>query len=58
MATSSFFTDIIIRDDETARKFIDALEESMNEPEGEPSMSVKEPLSDTQAIRKLMREAT
>lgn len=58
MATSSFFTDIIIRDDETAQKFIEVLEESMNELGGESSMSVKEPLSDAQAIRKLMKKAT
>ena len=32
MATSSFFTDITIKDKKTAKNFLKAMEESANEP--------------------------
>lgn len=54
MATSSIFTNIVINDPKKAEKFIDALETSSRDPEWKPTTPVKPPLTDTEAIRKLM----
>lgn len=54
MATSSIFTNIVINDPQKAEKFIDALEASSRDPEWKPAILVKPPLTDTEAIRKLM----
>lgn len=54
MATSSIFTNIIINDPKKAEKFIDALETSSCDPAWKPATPVKAPLTDIDAIRKLM----
>ena len=54
MATSSIFTNIVISDPKKAEKFIDALEVSSRDLEWKPTTSVKPPLTDTEAIRRLM----
>lgn len=54
MATSSIFTNIVINDPKKVEKFIDALETSSRDPEWKPTTPVKPPLTDTEAIRKLM----
>lgn len=54
MATSSIFTNIVIRDPKKAEKFIDALEASSLDPEWEPTTPVNPPLTDIEAIRRLM----
>ena len=54
MATSSIFTNIVISDPEKAEKFIDALEAASLDPEWKPAVPVKPPLTDIEAIRRLM----
>ena len=54
MATSSIFTNIVIKDPKKAEKFIDALEISSHDPAWKPTTPVKPPLTDIEAIRKLM----
>ena len=54
MATSSIFTNIVINDPKKAEKFIDALETSSQDPAWKPTTPVKPPLTDIEAIRKLM----
>ena len=54
MATSSIFTNIVISDPKKAEKFIDALEASSLDPEWKPTTPVKPPLTDIEAIRRLM----
>ena len=54
MATSSIFTNIVINDPKKAEKFIDALETSSHDPAWKPTTPVKPPLTDIEAIRKLM----
>lgn len=54
MATSSIFTNIVIKDPKEAEKFIDALEASSRDSEWKPSTTTKPPLTDVNAIRKLM----
>lgn len=54
MATSSIFTNIVINDPKKASKFIDALEASSHDPVWKPTTPVKPPLTDVEAIRKLM----
>ncbi len=54
MATSSIFTNIVISDPKKAEKFIDALEASSRDPEWKPTTPVKPPLTDIEAIRRLM----
>ncbi len=54
MATSSIFTNIVISDPKKAEKFIDALEASSLDPEWKPTTHVKPPLTDIEAIRRLM----
>ncbi len=54
MATSSIFTNIVIRDPNKAEQFIDALEASSLEPEWKPVTPVDPPLTDIEAIRRLM----
>lgn len=54
MATSSIFTNIKITNPKQAELFANAMEASANEPERVPSMPVKPPLTDPEAIRSLM----
>ena len=54
MATSSIFTNIVINDPKKAEKIIDALETSSHDPAWKPTTPVKPPLTDIEAIRKLM----
>ncbi len=54
MATSSIFANIKITDPKQAELFVNAMEASANDPERVPSMPVKPPLTDPEAIRKLM----
>ena len=54
MATSSIFAKVKISDPKKAEAFIDALEASENKPRRKPSMPVKPPLTDYDAIRRLM----
>lgn len=54
MATSSIFTNIVINDPKKAEKFIDALEASAHDPAWKPTTPAKPPLTDIEAIRKLM----
>lgn len=54
MATSSIFTNIVINDQQKASKFIDALEASSYDPVWKPTTPVKPPLTNVEAIRKLM----
>lgn len=53
MATSSIFASFDIRDKETAKKFVKALEESANGPKWKPIVPVKLPLTDKNAILEL-----
>lgn len=54
MATSSIFANIKITNPKQAELFANAMEASANEPERVPSMPVKPPLTDPEAIRRLM----
>ncbi len=54
MPTSSIFTNIVIRDPKKAEQFINALEASRKDPVRKPTMPFKPPLTDPEAIRKLM----
>lgn len=54
MATSSIFTNIVISDPKKAERFIDALEVSSLDPEWKPTTPVNPPLTDIEAIRRLM----
>ena len=54
MATSSIFAKVRIDDPKQAEAFIDALVASENKPKRKPSAPVKPPLTDYDAIRRLM----
>ena len=54
MATSSIFTNVVIKDKKEAELFFEALEQSSHDPEWEPSAPVKPPLRNIEAIQKLM----
>ena len=54
MATSSIFTNIVIKDPKKVERFIDALEASSHDPAWKPTTPVKPPLTDAEAILKLM----
>lgn len=54
MATSSIFAKVRIDDPKQAEAFIDALTASENKPKRKPSVPVKPPLTDYDAIRRLM----
>ena len=54
MATSSIFTNIVINEPKKVEKFIEALETSSHDPAWKPTTPVKPPLTDMEAIRKLM----
>lgn len=54
MATSSIFTNIVIRDPKQAERFIEALEESARDPEWKPTTPVMPLLTDPEEIRKRM----
>lgn len=52
MATSSIFTNIIIKNPKDAERFINALDESFNEPRRK-SAYMKPPCRDKEKIRKI-----
>ena len=54
MATSSIFTNIVINDPKKAERFIDALETSDRDTTWKTTSVVQKPLTDVEAIRKLM----
>lgn len=54
MATSSIFTNIVINEPKKVEEFIEALETSSHDPAWKPTTPVKPPLTDIEAIRKLM----
>lgn len=54
MATSSIFAKVRIDNAKQAEAFIDALVESENKPKRKPAATVKPPLTDYDAIRRLM----
>lgn len=54
MATSSFLTNIVIRDTKRAEDFANALEASSRDPKWEPSAPVIPVMTDIGSIRKLM----
>lgn len=54
MATSSIFAKVRIDNPKRAEDFIDALVASENKPRRTPSAPVKPPLTDYDAIRRLM----
>lgn len=54
MATSSIFVKVRISEPKKVEAFIDALEAAENKPKRKPSISVKPPLTDYDAIRRLM----
>jgi hypothetical protein len=56
MATSSIFTNIIIKEPGEAERFVDILEESNQENELKSSVTVKRTLTDLDEIRKLMEK--
>ena len=56
MATSTIFTRVRISDPQQARKFIDAMEQSAQEPRREPSAPADPYLTDRSAIRSFMRK--
>ena len=58
MATSSIFTNVVINDPKKAERFIEALDQSSRDPAWRPSTPVKAPLTDVDAIRKLMAKRT
>ena len=53
MATSSIFHNVVIKDRESAERFIEALEASSRDPKRVPTCEVKPPLTDKEAIRAL-----
>ena len=54
MATSSIFAKVRISDPKKAEAFIDAFAACENKPKRKPSIPVKPPLTDYDAIRRLM----
>lgn len=54
MATSSIFARVRIDNPKHAEAFIDALAAAENKPKRKPSAPVKPPLTDYDAIRRLM----
>lgn len=54
MATSSIFARVRIDDPKQAEAFIDALVASEDKPRRKPSTPVRPPLTDHDAIRRLM----
>ena len=56
MATSSIFAKVKINDPKKAEAFIDALEASEKKPKRKSSIPVKPPLTDYDAIRRLMEK--
>lgn len=54
MPVSSIFTNIVIDTPKKAERFIQALEESSQDPEWKPSSPVKQPLTDPDKISQLM----
>lgn len=54
MPTSSIFTDVVISDPKKVEEFIEALEASSLQAQKEPRRVPKPPLTDREAIRKLM----
>lgn len=53
MATSSIFHNVVIKDRESAKRLIEALEASSRDPKRVPTCEVKPPLTDKEAIRAL-----
>ena len=53
MPTSSIFASFSIKDKETAERFIDALEQSANDPERTPTSENSVHISDKEKILKL-----
>ncbi len=56
MATSSIFSNVKIKDAKSAESFVHALEQSERESAKKPAKTVKPPLTDIEAIRKLMEK--
>jgi hypothetical protein len=56
MATSSIFTNIIIKEPSEAERFVDILEKSNHENELKSNVTVKHTLTDLDEIRKLMEK--
>ncbi|MEY8308389.1 hypothetical protein AAK899_02560 [Erysipelotrichaceae bacterium 51-3] len=54
MATSSIFTNVVIKDPKKVEKFVNALETSSSDPKWKPTSPVKPPLTDLERIRELM----
>lgn len=54
MATSSIFASFDIKDKETATRFINALEESANDPPYEPISPVEPPITDKEELLALL----
>lgn len=54
MATSSIFSNIVIRDPKKAAAFVDALDESSRDPERKPSAPNLQMVTDIETIRKFM----
>ena len=53
MATSSIFHNVVIKDRESAKRLIEALEASSRDPKRVPTCEVKPPLTDKEVIRAL-----
>ena len=56
MATSSIFANFSIKDKKTAEKFVDALEQSANDPERTPTSANSVHVSDKDKILKLFAQ--
>ena len=56
MATSSIFANFSIKDKKTAEKFVDALEQSANDPERIPTNANSVHVSDRDKILKLFAQ--
>lgn len=55
MALSSILTNVVIKDKESAERFIDALEKASKDPKRVPTSEVPPPLTDKDAIRALFQ---
>lgn len=52
MATSSFFTDITIKDKKTAMKFLEAMEKAEKAPKKKINVNYK-PINDKETLRRM-----
>lgn len=54
MATSSIFTNVVIKSEKDAERFVAAMEYASKQPNWTPSESIQKPVTDINAIRDFM----